>query len=173
MVEGKNSRPVFYSSNIVNLCVDIWRKEGQCGRLYHQYTAEAVPFLSLYEALDWMDQLYDSLRYPEGLAAFRSFAAGCGSEGCTAFKKGRIVELPGRGEKMQKEIRELDSLEHVIGNRGFAATFIIHVQYRQHYSWQGEITWVDKQQKRYFRSVWELVRLMDSALNPKTVKRQE
>lgn len=166
MVRGKGSQPVLYSSNIVNFCVDCWRRERQCGRLYHQYTADAIPFLSLYEALDRMNQLYDLLQYPKALAAFRSFGENCGPEKDRIFKTGRIVELSERREETEREIKELVPLDHVIGSRGEAATFIVRVQYRQHFSWQGEVTWAERQQKRYFRSVWELSRLMNSALNP-------
>lgn len=157
-MESKVGRPIFYSSNMVNLCIDIWRREGPCGRLYHQYTAEAIPFRSLYEVLDGMNQLYDMLQYPEASAAFRSFTP-------NLSKTDTIAELPER-KGMQKKTPEQESLKQVMENRGSAATFMIHVRYRQHFSWQGEITWVDKRQKRSFRSVWELARLIYSAQNP-------
>jgi len=38
------------------------------------------------------------------------------------------------------------------------------VQQRQNSSWQGRITWVDKDKTVYFRSVWEMMKLIDSAL---------
>lgn len=44
------------------------------------------------------------------------------------------------------------------------ATFAIHIKYRQNASWQGGVTWVDKQKKEYFRSALELARLIDSVM---------
>lgn len=41
--------------------------------------------------------------------------------------------------------------------------FFIRIYYRQHHSWQGEIGWQNKEQRMYFRSVLELLRLIDSA----------
>lgn len=163
-MENRGSRSIFYSSNMVNLCIDSWTREGQRGRLYHPYAADAIPFLSLYEALDRMERLYDMLQYPEASAVFRTFTPHHGPEKCENSKADRIVELSGRRERHRRN-QESESLKHLIGHRGSAATFMIHVRYRQHSSWQGEITWVDEQQKESFRSVWELIRLMDGALH--------
>ncbi len=49
-------------------------------------------------------------------------------------------------------------------SRGGQATFELQVVFRQHTSWQGVIVWLEKQWERSFRSVLELVFLMDSAL---------
>ena len=48
--------------------------------------------------------------------------------------------------------------------RGKMATFELQILFRQHTSWQGVIVWLEKQWERSFRSVLELVFLMDSAL---------
>lgn len=44
------------------------------------------------------------------------------------------------------------------------ATFQINVLFRQNASWQGTLIWTDKTMDAQFRSVLELIRLMDSAL---------
>ena len=69
-----------------------------------------------------------------------------------------------REEIRRKEMKVMETFDDVIGHRGTDATFVIRVQHRQHSSWQGELTWVDKQKKEYFRSALELVRLIDGAL---------
>lgn len=43
-------------------------------------------------------------------------------------------------------------------------TFIVNVKYRQNATWQGTVTWVEEKQKASFRSVLELLKLMDSAI---------
>ena len=51
--------------------------------------------------------------------------------------------------------------------KGAKATFELQVLFRQHSSWQGVITWREEKKEQSFRSVLELVMLMDSALrNP-------
>ena len=49
-------------------------------------------------------------------------------------------------------------------SRGNAATFEMRVLFRQHASWQGELLWMEKNTRQSFRSVLELITLMDSAL---------
>lgn len=44
------------------------------------------------------------------------------------------------------------------------ASFVVHVQFRQHATWQGNITWVDKGLTQQFRSVLEMIRLMTEAV---------
>ena len=51
--------------------------------------------------------------------------------------------------------------------KGTKATFELRVLFRQHTSWQGVITWREGKKEQSFRSVLELMILMDSALrNP-------
>ena len=51
--------------------------------------------------------------------------------------------------------------------RGEKATFEVRVLFRQHTSWQGVIIWLERNAEQSFRSVLELVLLMDSALREK------
>ena len=48
--------------------------------------------------------------------------------------------------------------------RGDAATFEMRILFRQHASWQGELLWMEKNTRQSFRSVLEMITLMDSAL---------
>ena len=45
------------------------------------------------------------------------------------------------------------------------ATFRIRILFRQNASWQGSVSWIEGNQEEYFRSVLELIVLMDDALN--------
>ena len=47
---------------------------------------------------------------------------------------------------------------------GQLATFAIHVLFRRNSSWQGTLTWLDEGRVQNFRSVLELISLIDSAL---------
>ena len=48
--------------------------------------------------------------------------------------------------------------------RGAVATFSIRILFRQNASWQGSATWIEGNQEEYFRSVLELMVLLDNAL---------
>lgn len=77
---------------------------------------------------------------------------------------------PQRGE-------EARTLQHAEPHRGTAerapgekplATFHVNVLFRQNASWQGVLLWADKGMDARFRSVLEMIRLMDSALTSDT-----
>ncbi|MCI8823179.1 MAG: hypothetical protein HFI15_11875 [Lachnospiraceae bacterium] len=67
----------------------------------------------------------------------------------------------------------MEQFDQVIHHKGTQATFLIRVMYRQHSSWQGEVTWVEQRKKEYFRSALELLRLLDSALRAEEKKDAE
>lgn len=43
-------------------------------------------------------------------------------------------------------------------------SFVIEIKSRENRTWQGTITWVEGKKQENFRSVLELIRLMDSTL---------
>lgn len=45
-------------------------------------------------------------------------------------------------------------------------TFVVHVQHYENATWQGEVVWADKNITQRFRSALELLKLIDSALDP-------
>ena len=59
----------------------------------------------------------------------------------------------------------------LLSKHGDIGTFIVRVQHRQNTSWQGRITWMEEDKTIYFRSVWEMIKLIESAVD--TVSEQE
>ena len=53
----------------------------------------------------------------------------------------------------------------VISPVGKGCTFLVKVQVRQNTTWQGTIQWLDGKKSRHFRSLMELIILMQEALN--------
>lgn len=47
---------------------------------------------------------------------------------------------------------------------GEQATFVVKILFQQNSTWQGSITWVEKQKTERFRSTLEMIKLMDSAV---------
>lgn len=45
------------------------------------------------------------------------------------------------------------------------ATFLVHVTQCENAGWQGQVTWLDENVTRNFRSVLELMKLMDGVLH--------
>ena len=61
--------------------------------------------------------------------------------------------------------------DELLSKHGDLSTFILRVQHRQNSTWQGRITWVNENKTLQFRSVWELTKLIEEALD--TVSEQE
>lgn len=61
--------------------------------------------------------------------------------------------------------------DELLSKHGDLGTFILRVQHRQNSTWQGRITWVNENKTLQFRSVWELTKLIEEALD--TVSEQE
>lgn len=67
----------------------------------------------------------------------------------------------------------MNKVNEILENKGDRATFIVQVQYRQNASWQGKLIWVDKKKTVCFRSVLELIKLMDSAVGDEALHLKE
>lgn len=139
--------------NGVILCID-QAADGQLkGRFYHAYEREAVVFSSIEEAIFGLEGFYDSLNFPHPTMDGRTF---------------------GKGERqanIRQERTRIMRDEELLSRHGDLGTFIIRVQHRQNSSWQGRITWMEKNKTVYFRSIWEMIKLVASALD--TVSEQE
>ena len=71
---------------------------------------------------------------------------------------------PGNNERSFRE-------DALLSKHGDIGTFIVRVQHRQNSSWQGRITWMEEDKTIYFRSIWEMIKLIESAVD--TVSEQE
>ncbi len=58
----------------------------------------------------------------------------------------------------------LDAPDEDRPKRGKMSTFAVQILFRRNASWQGTITWIDKNKTQNFRSVLELIVLINSAL---------
>ena len=65
----------------------------------------------------------------------------------------------------QEEETELIGASNDECQTGKAATFLIRILFRQNASWQGSILWLEGKREESFRSVLELIFLMNDALN--------
>ena len=134
-----------FSPNAVTICVDCAREGEESGRLYHNYASDPVYFRGMGELLSLMDEFYERIQYPQASIEYRSFIK---KAPCRAGEAGRILE---RKEPVRAN-----------GKKG---TFVVHVQYRQNATWQGQVTWTERQVTKQFRSALEMLKLIDGALD--------
>lgn len=48
-------------------------------------------------------------------------------------------------------------------------TFVVNIRSRENSTWQGRVTWLDEKETRSFRSLLELIKLIDNALDADNV----
>lgn len=121
------------------ICVDSYEQGVPVGRFYNfGQNEDGTAFYGLTQLIVEMESILDSANVPQSFTAKRSFAA---------------VPEP-----------RVDGFAEEKFRKGRLANFSVKVLFRQHSSWQGTITWMEKQYELPFRSVLELILLMDSAL---------
>ena len=121
----------------ITVCVDSYQDGILRGRFYGpERSGEA--FDSLSQFLLKMDALMEETQIPQAYTTTRSFSQLLPPQSPAPFS-----------DSMQK---------------GCCATFQLQILFRQHTSWQGILHWQEQQLEQSFRSVLELVLLMDSAL---------
>ena len=137
--------------NGIVLCVDSLNQMGCSGSFYHAYQKEPVPFNTLGEMLFRMEAFFDKLNFPRRGNTERHFIE---------------TEPPGgiRTQTTSEGGGKVMSDKELLGHRGKSETFIVRVQHRQNNTWQGRITWADKNKTLNFRSIWEMVYLMENAI---------
>ena len=97
-----------------------------------------VSFDSLTQMFFAMDALFDDIGSPQ-----------------RTMKPRGEIRIPERRAATEKKSRAL-------------ATFTVEVMFRQKASWQGKLTWNEKREETSFRSLLELMTIMDAALLPQT-----
>lgn len=136
------------ASRTYRLCVDSYENEIPEGRLFHPSLENgAFHFRGMIQLLLKIEQMLDDMRFPQSFTAKRTFA-------------------PIQGPSPDETSADLAN----VGARG---TFILRLIFRQHTTWQGTVTWLEGKGEQNFRSVLELIILMNSALSESENEQQE
>ncbi len=120
------------------ICIDTCENGVLTGRLYNPYMNEGKRFQSMMQLLLEMEKVLNTMDFPQSSSTIRTF-------------------LP------MEERSAGPSEKHY--RMGAAATFEVRVLFRQNVSWQGSVCWLEARQEQYFRSVLELILLIDNALS--------
>lgn len=131
------SQPWVSESRRNLICVDSYNGGVLRGRLFHS-GREMEAFGSLSQFLVKMEELLEQTQQPQSYTLPRAFSG---------------ILRPGGEMTATNPSR-----------KGGKATFELRVLFRQHTSWQGVLCWKEQNIEHSFRSVLELVLLMDSAL---------
>lgn len=124
---------------VIKVYVDHYDKRSLCGRFQFASQDKVQSFDSMMQLLISINDTMDQEKYPQAYDEIRRFHAP------TA--------------QIERSVESLNL------TRGEVATFSLRILFRQHASWQGSIIWVEGNQEEFFRSVLELIMLIDNALS--------
>jgi hypothetical protein len=119
--------------------------DGTLVNFINLYTGRQSRPLSIWELIKTIDSDIASNRFPQNGIQYRSW----GIQPATK-PRGKVVSI-----EAAKNGAPADPCN---------PTFIVQVLYRQNATWQGTIQWIEGRQTRQYRSVNELLKLMDEAL---------
>ena len=122
---------------VTTVCIDSYENGVPVGRFYNPYLEDGRTFRSMTQFLIEMERTLDTMDFPKAFTAARSFAT----------PPIHITGPPGEQTR-----------------QGKLATFTVKVLFRQNASWQGTVLWTEGRREQSFRSVLELILLMDSAM---------
>ena len=121
----------------IPICIDDYNDGVIKGRFYHAIQGMSQ-FYSLTQLLLKIEAVLEDMQEPQSYTSKRTFASVCSSADYGVFPTSF--------------------------RNGAKATFELKVLFRQHSSWQGVAVWKDRGTEQSFRSVLELIVLLDSAL---------
>lgn len=133
--------------NGIMLCVNRSGSGVIEGFLYHGYQKEGIPFRGYEQIIRIAEGFFNALGFPFMGTGDRDIHGGTHS-----YQK---------KERMTRVLKDDELLE----KHGDMGTFVIRVQHRQHSSWQGRVTYLEKEKSVYFRSALELIKIIDGALD--------
>ena len=131
--------------NLSNICIDKVTAGFYEGRLFHKYQKEPQKFSDVKGLFNLLEDLFDTCGYPQSSTQNRLFQ-------------------DKKEKNTAKGASQVTDIDQVIKEYGDLATFLVHVKHRQHSTWQGEVVWAEKNEKRNFRSALELLKLIDNAI---------
>lgn len=126
------------------ICIDSYDGKTFAGRLWYPRFDGELKFNNLMQLVEAIDASVRTIGFPDEYSTIRRFGTnedtvqtGCGTNG------------------------------DFVPDNGKLATFRIKIIFLQNATWQGMLTWVDKDVEENFRSLRELIYLLDSALDSK------
>ena len=134
-------------NRVVMVYVDSYENEIPQGRFCIAANHEVQTFQSTMQLLKKIEEHLDRTNFPQAFDAIRKFQA--------------------------PKTMKFSAEERQDTRPGDAATFAVRLLFRQNASWQGSVRWIEGGQEEGFRSVLELLLLMDNALSYGTEKKNK
>ena len=151
-MEFSNERVVTSTSMKMLVEITIYDRHIMKGTIYSLHIPAPYEFTDLSHMIGKMEEVFDENRFPEAFQSTREFTPTPG--GAKTFRTGRA-------DIMKEALKKIEKKKP----GGSKCTFEISVKFRQSATWQGQILWAEKKVKQNFRSVLEMLKLMDEAIS--------
>ena len=140
----------FHDMNALGICIDEYSLGEMHGRIYSPFREEPIAFNSAITLIKNINDIFDDGDYPQSTMRVRGFNRNSKDTKSALRDEKAAVGDPSKVTNIRSNIR------------GKKATFGVKVMFRQNASWQGTVNWIEKNREESFRSVLELLMLMDS-----------
>lgn len=143
----------FREVGAIGICIDEYNDGEMKGRVFSSAHEDPENFTSVISLVKQINAIFDEGDYPQATTRCRGFgrSTSASKETRDAKSQTRPVSDPRKVATVRNNIR------------GKKATFRVKVMFRQNASWQGSLFWVEKNCEENFRSVLELMMLIDSS----------
>lgn len=128
-----------YKSSVV--CINGYESRVLSGWIFNPYLESPISFRSTMEFIKGMNTLMEELKFPQSFSEKREFCS------------------------LRKAMPKVAAPTDFVPQKGRLATFSIRIMFRQNASWQGKLAWKEGKKEENFRSVLELLLLIDSVLD--------
>lgn len=122
------------------------------GEFRHLYVQESEPFNSISEFIYKLELMLEQINVPQAATSCRK-----GWSIPNRYKYGEDENAPAKEWKFSKE-------PFMITGKKTGLFFLIHIRYRYNSSWQGEIRWLKGKNTMVFRSVLELLMVLENTI---------
>ena len=130
------------------ICIDEYNQGEMQGRIYSSSEREPDSFTSAITLVKEVSRIFDENDGPQSTMKVRGFNKSATE---TVSKQAKKISDPRKISAAQMNVH------------GKEATFRVRIMFRQNASWQGTLYWAEKNCEENFRSVLELLMLIDSS----------
>lgn len=130
---------------VLRICVDELGEGGIRGRVVSRRLTEPMPFSDVGHLLLQLEEVFDRQNFPQAFERRRTFGV-----------RQEESSLP-----LAQTLEQGMDPEEVARAAGQVATFDLYVITRRNTTWQGFVDWLDGSPHSHYKSVLELLKLID------------
>ena len=130
---------------VLRICVDELGEGGIRGRVVSRRLTEPMPFSDVGHLLLQLEEVFDRQNFPQASERRRTFGA-----------RQEESSLP-----LAQTLEQGMDPEEVARAAGQVTTFDLYVITRRNTTWQGFVDWLDGSPRSHYKSVLELLKLID------------